>query len=68
MFGLSHQQEMVLLLRFGQGARPVTHEQVADALGMSPPAVEQIENEALRLLRQSAIAPLTKSWNGWDEA
>ena len=66
--GLSHQQELVLLLRFGQGARPATHEQVADALGLSPRAVEQIEHEALQLLRQSAIDPLSKGWNGWDEA
>jgi DNA-directed RNA polymerase sigma subunit (sigma70/sigma32) len=68
MVGLSHQQELVLLLRFGQGPRPATYEQVADALGVSPHAVEQIENEALRLLRQSAIDPLSKGWNGWDEA
>jgi DNA-directed RNA polymerase sigma subunit (sigma70/sigma32) len=68
MVGLSHQQELVLLLRFGQGSLPATHEQVADALGISPRAVEQIENEALRLLRQSAIGPLNKGWNGWDEA
>ena len=68
MVGLSHQQELVLLLRFGQGSLPATQEQVADALGLSPRAVEQIENEALRLLRQSAIGPLSQGWRGWDEA
>jgi DNA-directed RNA polymerase sigma subunit (sigma70/sigma32) len=67
MVGLSHQQELVLLLRFGQSPRPATHAQVAHALGVSPQAVEQLEDEALRLLRQSAVDPLSKGWNGWDE-
>ncbi len=67
MFALSDQQELALLLRFGQGARPATPEEVADTLGMSTSAIERIEDEALRLLRRNAIDPLAKGWNGWDE-
>ncbi|MFI5396981.1 MAG: sigma factor-like helix-turn-helix DNA-binding protein [Candidatus Binatia bacterium] len=68
MMGLSPRQELVLLLRFGQGRRPSTHEQVANALGISPRTVERLENEALRQLRLSAVDPLSRGWNGWDEA
>jgi DNA-directed RNA polymerase sigma subunit (sigma70/sigma32) len=63
---LTAQQELVLRLRFGQ-ARPVTIQQVADALGLPVLTTRRIEGEALRGLRLSALDSVGSGQCLWDE-
>ena len=65
---LSPRQELVLLLRFGLGGRPTTHQRVAETLGLSPRTVRRIENEALRRLRLSTLDSIGSGQCDWDEA
>jgi DNA-directed RNA polymerase sigma subunit (sigma70/sigma32) len=64
---LTVQQELVLLLRFGQARRPATEQQVAQALGLSVRTVRRIEGEALRRLRLSTLDSVGSGQCDWDE-
>lgn len=64
---LEEREELVLRLRFGSGRTPQTHPEVARLLGVSDSTVRRIEQQALRKLRLSALGPIGKGWQGWDE-
>lgn len=64
---LAPEEALVLRLRFGCGERPYNQDEVAEVLGVSRRAVEEIELQALRKLRLTAIGPIGKGWLGWDE-
>jgi DNA-directed RNA polymerase sigma subunit (sigma70/sigma32) len=64
---LTTRQELVLLLRFGQGRRPATAQEVAQALGLSVHMVRRVEREALRRLRLSTLDSVGSGQCDWDE-
>ena len=64
---LTAQQELVLLLRFGQAHRPATEQQVAQALGLSVRMVRRIERQALRRLRLGTLDSVGSGQCDWDE-
>jgi DNA-directed RNA polymerase sigma subunit (sigma70/sigma32) len=64
---LGNQEELVLRLRFGSAQQAQTRQEVARLLGVSDETVRRVEYQALRKLRQSALAPLSNGWAGWDE-
>ena len=64
---LTPDERLLLKLRFGEGQRPYTLDEVAGLFGVSRQAVTQIEFHALRKLRLSAVGPISEGWQGWDE-
>jgi DNA-directed RNA polymerase sigma subunit (sigma70/sigma32) len=68
MQSLKPDEELVLQLRFGAAQRIRTQGEVAQLLGRSAAAVQQIEQQALRKLRLVALGPVSDGWEGWDEA
>jgi DNA-directed RNA polymerase sigma subunit (sigma70/sigma32) len=64
---LTVQQELVLLLRFGQARCPATEQQVARALGLTARTVRWVEREALRRLRLSTLDSVGTGHCDWDE-
>lgn len=64
---LAPEETLVLRLRFGRGERAYTEEEVAEVLGISSKIVRQIEDQALRKLRLTAVGPVGGGWLGWDE-
>ncbi len=68
MPALTAEETAVLRLRFGDPQRVATPQEVAAELGMSVLSVDRLERRALRKLRQSALGPLARGFDGWDEA
>ncbi len=64
---LTHQELLLLYLRYGREDRGTTQRQVAHQLGLSLTAVRQMERSIVRQLRLSAYDPLSTGWNGWEE-
>jgi DNA-directed RNA polymerase sigma subunit (sigma70/sigma32) len=64
---LETREELVLRLRFGDARTAQTRAAVARVLGVSAGRLRRIERQALRKLRMSALGPLSKGWQGWDE-
>lgn len=64
---LAAREELVLRLRFGSARPAQTREEVAREIGVSTATVRRIEHVALRKLRQSALGPVSRGWQGWDE-
>ncbi len=64
---LAPREELVLQLRFGSARVAQTREQIAALLKVSGATVRRIERQALRKLRLSALGPISRGWNGWDE-
>jgi len=60
---LSQWQQSVLGLRFGHSNPPLTKEEIAARLGLSPQGVEWIERSALRLLRLQAVDRIECDWD-----
>jgi DNA-directed RNA polymerase sigma subunit (sigma70/sigma32) len=61
---LSQWHQAVLGLRFGHSNPPLTKEEIAARRGLSPQAVEWIEQSALRQLQRQAVDRIE---NDWDE-
>jgi len=60
---LSQWQQSVLVLRFGHSNPPLTKEEIAAWLGLSPQAVQWIERSALRQLRLQAVDSIECDWD-----
>lgn len=54
---ITARQQLVLRLRFARDHRAATHEEVAEAMGVSRDAVRRLERVALRRLRLDAVNP-----------
>ena len=55
---LESHKELTLRLRFGIGDyAPLTHEEIAEQLGITPEDVAKLEEEALRELRHPSATP-----------
>ena len=64
---LAPREELVLRLRFGRVCEAHTRHQVAQLLKVSDTTVRRIERQAMRKLRLSALGPVGRGWQGWDE-
>ena len=64
---LGGREELVLQLRFADARTAQPRDAVAQLLGVSNETVRRIEYRALRLLRMSALGPISQGWQGWDE-
>jgi DNA-directed RNA polymerase sigma subunit (sigma70/sigma32) len=65
---MTETETAVLRLRYGEARRVATLQEVAGLLGISLRAVRHIEHRALCKLRRTALGPVARGFDGWDEA